>query len=194
MEEIEEHLEKKGLRAVYGREAAAKLFTKVWFRKGQLLLVPGQTAQSLYFISSGLVRGYLRNEGYETTLWFVHGGHFLLPDGCFSGAPGREYIEFLDDSVGYALPIRDAEHLMAETPQTALLYIRLLEEKAQQGKQREEMLRIPTATDRYRYLKDTIPVVVRQATQEMVASFLHLSPKHLSRLRREEAKGGKGKG
>ncbi|WP_207435991.1 Crp/Fnr family transcriptional regulator [Sabulibacter ruber] len=191
MEELAEQLARRGLRVFPGREALAKAFTKVWFRKGQLLLVPGQTAQSLYFLSRGLVRGYRRYERYEATTWFLPGGQFLLPDGCFTGEPGGEYIECLEDSVGFALSLREAGQRMAEIPQVASFFLRLLEEKALEAKRREEMLRIPAAADRYRHVLHAQPTVVYQATQELLASYLNLSPKHLSRLRREEARGGR---
>ncbi|WP_192822762.1 Crp/Fnr family transcriptional regulator [Rufibacter sp. LB8] len=162
-------------------------------RKGQLLLVPGHASQSIYFLESGLVRGYSSGDGFEYTRWFAHEGEFLLPDGCFHGAASTEYVEVLEETLAYALPLRQMESLLAEIPQVAHLFLKLLEEKALQGRRREEMLRIASAAERYRYLQSTRQEVVRRVNQEMMASYLNLSPKHLSRLRREEAHGGREK-
>jgi CRP/FNR family transcriptional regulator, anaerobic regulatory protein len=189
MEDLEKQLTEKGLKTAFGREAILRLFEKVWFRRGQLLLVPGQTSQSIYYISRGLVRGYKRYEGYEDTSWFALENHFLIPEGCFSGHPVGEYVEVLEDSEGFVLPLRQAQRLMAEIPQLSLVFLQLLEDCVLQGKRREEMLRLSAAADRYRFLQESYPYVVRQASQEILASYLHLSPKHLSRVRKEEAKG-----
>lgn len=74
------------------------------YTKKHILLEPGQTSNRMYFVESGLLRGYYLKDGKEVTTWFMAENEFVISILSFySQNPSYEYIEVLEDSKLWSL-------------------------------------------------------------------------------------------
>jgi CRP-like cAMP-binding protein len=156
------------------------------FAPGAFLLRAGERAVWSHFVVSGLVRElYVTPEGKEHTRTFVAGGQFTgsLCD-LLSDRPSITLIEALEPTETLTWRYAEGDALCDRHPalaqvarrQAELLYLRKV--------QREyEMLALPAAA-RYRAWLDKSPGLDARISRRHLASFLGVTPEHLSRLRR----------
>lgn len=85
--------------------------------KNTLLLPFGSICDKLYFLQSGLARGYYAEN--ETTAWFAKENDFIYsPAGFLNQKPVLEAVELLEDSVLVSLPYEDLRQLYDLFPAT----------------------------------------------------------------------------
>lgn len=88
-----------------------KLFMPISFRKGTLLKPPEHAYPILYYIQTGLVRGYYLIHEQEYSSWVIENG-FLLPlNGTFANYPTCQYISFMENSSGWSLNLSKTEFI-----------------------------------------------------------------------------------
>ena len=69
-----------------------------------LLLRPSQVARRLYFLETGLVRGYTLLHGHEVSSWFMQAGDFLISIISFlTQQPSEEHLELLEPTVALSI-------------------------------------------------------------------------------------------
>ncbi len=161
-----------------------ELFTSVQFAKGQVLVAPGQSFQSIYFIEEGIARGYQQVEDWHATHWLAGDGTFIMPDGYFTKLYSSIYIDFLTCTGGFVLDHRAAKRFFKSNPQAILLLLWMQDEKHAIARQREEMLRITDLGQRYRFLYRSNPFIINHAPRETIASYLNISVRHYDRIRK----------
>jgi len=159
-------------------------FLRNQFRKGQLLLTPGQNLHGLYYIESGFVQGYITHNYIDETIWVKDGGSFLLLPGLFNQETSHHYIEFLTDATACMLnldpllfPDASNHHLLYKLLQQVYDQEMLLSEK------REYINHLPQAKDRYQLFKAEFPGIIGQVNNHIIASLLRMSLKHFVRLK-----------
>lgn len=161
-----------------------EIFVPKIFNKGLLLSMPDYSYPLIYFIEHGLVRGYFVSDEEEHTAWIMESG-FLLPSaGFFSADPSIEYVGFLKESRGFALNLAKAEELARNEPRLYRMLLEIYEESLHAAKERELMLRIRYAEDRYLYFKEYHPRLIHLPIHDILASLLNIEPKYLFRIKR----------
>lgn len=153
--------------------------------KGEILLRAGDVATQVLFVGKGLLREfYTTANGVEATRRLCGEGELSgsLAD-LLSGAPALVSVEALEASELIELRYAAFDALTEGNPLWLRLARRIAEALYLRKTQREfEMLTLPAAV-RYRNFADEHPGFEERVSQRVVASYLGITPVHLSRLR-----------
>lgn len=167
---------------VWGKIEA--LLSKRKVAAGEQLLSAGERATNIFFIRSGLLREYyLDDAGHESTRSFCVEGSFSgsLAD-LISGGKAMVSIESLDASELWVLNWSAIDALSENHPVLMKLMRRFAETLYIRKMVREfEMLTL-SATERYRRFVRDFPALNQRLHRNMVASYLGITPVHLSRI------------
>jgi CRP-like cAMP-binding protein len=151
---------------------------------GQHLLRSGEQATRIIFITRGLLREYyLDGAGHESTRRFCREGELTgsLAD-LLAGGPAAVSIETLDPSDILELDWAAVDRLSDRHPSLMKLIRRFAEGLYVRKMRREfEMLTLPAA-ERYRRFIREEPDLEARLPRHMVATYLGITPVHLSRI------------
>ncbi|HEX8329371.1 MAG TPA: Crp/Fnr family transcriptional regulator [Hymenobacter sp.] len=149
-----------------------------------LLLRPGQVARRVYFLETGLVRGYTLLHGREVSSWFMQAGDFVISIvSFFTQQPSEEYLELLEPAHMHSISSEGLQRLYNEFPEFNYIGRRLMEKYYVLSEQRAQRLRSHTAAERYELLLRDFPTIFQRVSVQHIASHLGLAPETLSRLR-----------
>jgi CRP-like cAMP-binding protein len=151
---------------------------------GQHLLRCGEPATRVVFITRGLVREYyLDGAGHESTRRFCREGELTgsLAD-LLAGGAAAVSIETLDPTDILELDWAAVDSLSDRHPSLMKLIRRFAEGLYVRKMRREfEMLTLPAA-ERYRRFTQEEPDLETRLPRHMVATYLGITPVHLSRI------------
>ncbi len=156
-----------------------------------LLLEEGEICERVYYLESGLARGFYRMGKEEITSWFVETGNWMLAvTSFFTQKPSLEYIELLEDSVLLSIDFKSLEKIYDEFPEFNFIGRVLTEQYYGLSEQRSWALRRQTAMERYHYLLRTNPRLLDRVPLKHIATYLGMKRETLSRLRHRPDQGG----
>jgi CRP-like cAMP-binding protein len=165
-------------------EDIAALISKRVVAAGEQLLCAGERASNIFFIRSGLLREYyLDDAGHESTRAFcVEGGFAGSLADLIGGGKAMVSIEALDASELWVLNWSAIDALSEIHPALMKLIRRFAEALYVRKMTREfEMLTL-SATERYRRFVRDFPALNQRLHRNMLASYLGITPVHLSRI------------
>lgn len=153
---------------------------------GTILLHTGDLQNQIHFLLSGFCRGYFIDEGgNDITDCFVHRvGEPVVAVNALNG-PSPISIEILETTEIISIPVKDMNDLMERYPVLYQLKAQLLQEALCQHWEAKRVLYQYTALQRYQWFCSAYPGVIDRVKHSCVASFLHMTPVTLSRLRRQ---------
>lgn len=160
------------------------------FRAGDCLVKAGRTCDHVYFIIGGVLRSfYIDKNDKEINVWFMGKGDVVYAERSFlDKIPSTISIQVLEDTFAFCIT-REELYDIYDKHVTFNIHGRILTEKYyKQSLEREEIMRMSAAIDRYRYLIDHFPVLVNVVPDKHLASFLRMSAVHLSRLRNKRSR------
>ncbi|WP_375416017.1 Crp/Fnr family transcriptional regulator [uncultured Hymenobacter sp.] len=156
-----------------------------------VLLTPGQVARRVYFLETGLVRGYTLLHGREISSWFMREGDFVISIlSFFTQLPGDETVELLEPAVVSSISYAQLQGLYRDFPEFNLIGRRLVEHYYVLSERRARHLRARSAAERLALLLADFPDVFQRVAVQHIASHLGLAPETLSRLRGRPGQGG----
>ena len=148
------------------------------------LLQPGQVARRVYFLESGLVRGYVLHEGRVVSSWFMREGDFVISIVSFlTQEPSTEYLELLEASAVHSIGYEALQALYRDFPEFNFFGRLLTERYYVRSEQRAHQLRVLPAAVRYQQLLAEFPSVFQRVALKHIASHLGVAAETLSRLR-----------
>lgn len=151
-----------------------------WLREGML-------AKQVAFIEKGYLRKYYLKEGKEVTDFFYFENSFTgdLPS-ILSQQPTYSYVVAMEPSSLITWNYSDLNKL----GQTSLNIEHLLRTMTERGfvtfYQRTKSFIMQNPKERYATLIEEQPQVHQRATQYHIASYLGITPQHLSRIRAQK--------
>lgn len=84
-----------------------------------------------------------------------------MPQGLFHQHASEEYITAITKTTLLAISTNHLRKVMVSFPQAADVVILIMEESLRQGQHRETMLHIPAAKDRYAFLAQHEPYILK---------------------------------
>jgi CRP-like cAMP-binding protein len=156
------------------------------YRKGEVLLVPGNVANYASFILEGLVKSFYTkdDEVTEVVTKFLFEGTIITSIFSFySRQPGNEYIVALEHTTVASLHYDAMQDLFKNHPVfntiirvTTERYLFFLEVELYN-------MRKPLAEDRYRFFLKHFPHLQQRLALKDIASYLGMTMETLSRVR-----------
>lgn len=158
-----------------------------YMRKGELVVRIGEIQNELYFMETGIARGYFLDiDGKEVTdcLYFQRGTSVVSFGQLECNDPSPLTIEILEDGNFFCVPTTDIVRLKNQYPEAMELYNRMLVAALDVQWKLKRVLSSCTAVQRYQWFLEEYPGLINRVSNRHVASFLGMTPVTLSRLRR----------
>ena len=155
-------------------------------RKKDMLLEEGKICNFIAFLNTGVIREYAFQNGREATVDFVSEGQFASDYQSFiMRSPSKQYLEALTD-VELLILSREGINGLYDKYKVWERFGRLIIEKifcVNEAKRKK--LIATTHEEQYRDFASAYPQIVQQVPQYYIASYLGLTPEHLSRIRKK---------
>jgi CRP/FNR family transcriptional regulator, anaerobic regulatory protein len=157
-------------------------------KKGQFLTRQGEISRTVSFINKGLVRLYYISDGREICTGFIAENEYISAYASFlTQSPSAENIEALEETEMINLSYDDMQALYKSNPVfetfgrkiAEMLFIFISTQTAN--------LLVLSPEERYQFLVDYQPFIIQRVPQYMIASFIGITPEHLSRLRKKKS-------
>lgn len=176
--------------------AAERALTVCTLRRGGSFLRAGEQATAVGTVAEGFLRElYVLPDGTERTKAFVFEGDATgsLAD-LLSGQPSRAHIVAEEPTRVVCLPYDVYRALVSEHADWMRCHLAVVEALFLRKARREEELLGLDAMGRYRDLLARWPAIEQRVSAQHLASYLGITPVHLSRLRRARAAQPRGGG
>ena len=156
-------------------------------RKGDLLIREGKICREVVFIRNGILRSYYNSpEGDEMTYCLTFQQSLMTAlSSLITGEPTRENIQALTDVELEVISKQDLESLYETGANWTKVGKLLIEQQYVELEKRIFSFQQEKAKERYTDLIAHHPEYTRQIPLGYLASFLGITPRHLSRLRKE---------
>ncbi len=171
------------------QEATSCLKSKT-FKKGTILLHPGDLRSDNYFINEGLLRSFSIDEkGKEHIIQFAP-ENWMISDrnSAVFNEPSVFYIDAIENTEVLIVPNYFFADIQKLLPHILELNIKMLHNSIRFMQKRINMLLSATAEERYLDFIKLYPNLTLRVPQWMIASYLGITPESLSRVRKDLAK------
>ena len=156
-------------------------------KKGAFLIQEGKICNEIAFIQSGILRSfYINNEGDEITNCITFEKQLMSAFSSFiTQKPTEENIQAIVDTELLILKRSDMEMLYENSSAWQKVGRFLTEMQYVEMEQRTVSFQKQTAKQRYEALIEQQPNYIKFIPLQYLASYLGITPRHLSRLRKE---------
>ena len=164
-----------------------KYFKVKTLAKGELWIKEGQYCNQIAFIKKGILRIFYNDEeGNETSCFFMPENNFISSYTSFlTLTPTKENIEVIEDVELLVINREDLEKLSKEVPKVEIWRRIIAENLFILMERRISMLQSKTAQERYENMIKENGDILLKVPLQYTASFLGVTPQHLSRLRKK---------
>jgi CRP-like cAMP-binding protein len=156
------------------------------YPKNHLLTQTGVKDNHVYFIEEGCARTYFNAGNTEVTNWFTTEGNITFSStSLYHTLPALEYVQLLEDSLIYQMPIK-ALNKLYETNIDIANWSRVIHQEALLKMQNLRLDRLSlSAKERYEKFITENPGLIGRVNLGFIASYLGMTQQHLSSLRAE---------
>lgn len=155
-------------------------------QKGDFLVRAGQVCKYVSFINQGLLRLFYTIDGKDISIGFVGEGEYTSEYESFlTRQPAAQNIDALTDVEVIDLGFEDMQRLYKKYPSFQEFGRKIAEWLFIVLNQRNTALLALSPEDRYRNMIAGDNRLLQQVPQYMLASFIGVTPEHLSRIRKK---------
>lgn len=165
------------------KRTIAELIYVKKFKKGTILLKPGNIPDSCYHVFKGCVRQYYLNDGEEKTAFFYTEDQSIII-GNPSTKPVKYYLECVEDCTLSITTFENERELYRRYPQFETLCREGVEEELDKWKDVLATFMTTSPEERYLNLLENRPGLLDRVPQYQLASYLGVKPESLSRIRK----------
>lgn len=162
------------------------------FKKGDLILRQGKTADKCYFVLEGCLRQYHMSADEEkTTGFFVEGQLVVLYASYLKKTLSDYYLSCLEDCILVSGTREQELELQKKYPKLEFLTHTLMLEGYDKAEKHITFLSCYKPEDRYLFLLKNQPELLNRVPLHYIASFLGVTPESFSRIRKRILKNNK---
>jgi CRP-like cAMP-binding protein len=161
-------------------------FKKIVIPKDTYFVKINENCDYVGFLTKGIIRFYYQSkDNQETTCYFAFPNEFITSKYSFNTKkPSKEALKAMVDSEIFVIHRSDLEKLYTEIPETQKVTEFVYDNFSNILMKRIAMLQINSAEERYQYVLKNKPYLLQSVPLQYLASFLGVTPQHLSRLRK----------
>jgi CRP-like cAMP-binding protein len=163
------------------------ILQKKSFKKGEIILKKGEICNETYFIIKGLVRSFqtLSNGSEKTYALFYENRLFTEHTSFISQSPSTDFLEALEDTEVLSFTYDDLMKLYLKSHALESVGRQLSDVNFIAAKKKLISLMNDDATIRYTDFLKTYKNILPRIPQNIIASYLGITPQSLSRLKKE---------
>ncbi|MBL6448632.1 Crp/Fnr family transcriptional regulator [Fulvivirga sp. 29W222] len=156
-------------------------------QKGEYLITEGKVCQEIAYVENGTLRSfYTKDNGEEVTYCITFAGNFTTAYSSYiTGEKTPESIQALSHAELLILKKRDIETMAANSTNWVKLLKFLAEQQYVEMEKRIFSYQKESANERYLELVKNHPDYIQNIPLQYLASYLGITPRHLSRIRKE---------
>lgn len=155
-------------------------------KKGDVLVKEGSVCNAVSFINKGLLRFYMLVDGKEVcTGFFVENQYASAYESFLTRQPYTDIIDALEDTELLELNYNQMQYLYANHPVFQVFGRKMAEYLFIFISKRNNALQLLTPEQRYQRLIAQNSALLQRVPQYMLASYIGVTPEHLSRIRRK---------
>lgn len=160
------------------------------YKKGTVLLAPGDKCQFAYRVKKGCLRSYvLDRAGKEHILQFSPEGWVVSDmDSFVYDVPATLFIDAIEDAELIVFDRHLVNETDGQTKEELVQVIQLFTNNIIANQKRLVALLSATAEDRYADFRQTYPALVQRLPLKLIASYIGITPEYLSEIRKKIAK------
>lgn len=160
------------------------------YKRKTILNVKNKIPNEVYFVNKGLLRIMVEDiDGVEHTIHFAMEGQFIAEYAAYIlQQPSMGVIQALENTEVVILPRKSIEWGYAHMTEGNKLGRLIAEYYFIYQDTRIRNTYVRSAVERYNTITDIFPNIHNRAPQHMIASYLGITPIHLSRLKRKDRK------
>lgn len=164
-----------------------QLLKKRDVKKGEYFIQNGAVCKSIAFVMSGIFRTYFISDKWEeVTYCLTFPNNFLTAYSSYlTGNSTQENIQAIQDAELYIISKEEMENL-ADNNITWLIFLKFMaEQQYMELENRIFQLQKKNALSKYKNLIENYPQLVQQIPLQYLASYLGITQRHLTRIRKE---------
>jgi CRP-like cAMP-binding protein len=155
-------------------------------KKDELLTRNGEVCNKVSFIKKGLLRMFYLVDGKEICVGFGRENEYLAQyDSFLTRTPSTGNIDALEDCELINLSYDDIQNLYQSFPVFERFGRKVAEMLFIMISSQTNRLLTLTPEERYQQLQDEQSYILQRVPQYMIASYIGITPEHLSRLRKK---------
>jgi|SRR5690606_1632815 len=168
------------------KEALSKELQIISYPKNHFLVQMFSVAHYAYFLENGFAVAYHFHDGKKiVTTFFKSFDIIFSPRSFFANTQAAENIQLTVDSDLISISSSSAHKLFDEFPVANFLARAITAEYHSKSQERHIDLHRMSTWERYEKLQNNFPRIELCASQELIASYLNITPQSLSRLKHD---------
>lgn len=165
-------------------EAIGAAFSRLQLKKNQYLVAQGEVCRYFCFVESGILQHAVLLDEEKTTYLALRNSATASLDSFLNAKPSRKSIRAIADCVLWVVGTQDFRALLTNNTAFHRFYYNLIERQICLIDDYRIDLLTMTPEERYHKLLANDPTLLQQVPLHYLASFLGISNRHMSRIRK----------